>query len=148
MVQGRVPDLEKQERVAALRARGWTLTRIAGLMMISTQRVHQILSRKERRTTSWAVRCRDCRRKIVSRGVIHGETNMVLCLSCLAGHDEATFGERLMAHRLAAGMTRSELARKSGLTYWAIRVVEAGRSDPGEFDRKRLAEALGLDHIC
>jgi transcriptional regulator with XRE-family HTH domain len=47
-------------------------------------------------------------------------------LCCLANRPDATFGERLKAHRLAAGLTLKELARGAGLRYQNLSAYERG----------------------
>ena len=48
------------------------------------------------------------------------------CLDCLARHPEATFGQRLKAHRLAAGMTLRDLSRRIGIGRTQLSRYERG----------------------
>jgi transcriptional regulator with XRE-family HTH domain len=59
-----------------------------------------------------AVRCRECRRTIAPKGGPGRPNGMASCLTWLARHPEASFGERLRAHRLAAGLTLAALAQR------------------------------------
>jgi transcriptional regulator with XRE-family HTH domain len=58
-----------------------------------------------------------------------------------------TFGERLRALRLAAGMTQQALADSAGLAVSAVRVYEQGgrkRGEPTWASAIKLADALGV----
>jgi len=61
------------------------------------------------------------------------------------GADETLlFGEWLQLERTARGLTRTELADRSGVSYQQIRNLEIGESDnPQERTRHALEEALG-----
>jgi transcriptional regulator with XRE-family HTH domain len=48
------------------------------------------------------------------------------CLRCLAKHPEATFGDRLKAHRLAAGLSLAALAARCGVSYQRVADYERG----------------------
>ena len=59
---------------------------------------------------------------MIARGRVANKTAQdTYCLRCLAKHPKATFGERLKAYRVAAGLTRKELARRAQLP---LRVIE------------------------
>src|SRR5262245_1615213 len=53
-------------------------------------------------------------------------------------------GELLLRHRLAAGMTRDELAERAGLRRRSIQGLEQGENQPHRDTVQRLAVALGL----
>src|SRR4051812_50170548 len=55
------------------------------------------------------------------------------------------FGPLLRRHRLAAGLSQSELAERAGLSPDGIRALEAGRrATPRPYTVRALAEALAL----
>jgi transcriptional regulator with XRE-family HTH domain len=67
----------------------------------------------------------------------------VLCLSCLTRRPGATFGERLKAHRLAAGLTLEALAARCGMPYQCLSTYERGAQEPAWGNLVRLVGALG-----
>jgi ribosome-binding protein aMBF1 (putative translation factor) len=66
-----------------------------------------------------------------------------LCLACLARTPGATLADRLLAHRLAAGLTQKELAARVGTTKNVISgyELELYRARPAKL--RRLAKVLG-----
>jgi transcriptional regulator with XRE-family HTH domain len=54
----------------------------------------------------------------------------------------ATFGERLKAHREAAGLSQPQLAERSGVPVGTIRDYEQGRREPLLGAAAKLARAL------
>jgi DNA-binding XRE family transcriptional regulator len=87
--------------------------------------------------------CRACRAWVaVGRHSI--ESNRApLCLACLAVLPDAPFAERLKAHRLAAGLTQTELAGRSGVAEGSISMNERGQVTPGAASLARLVRVLG-----
>jgi hypothetical protein len=67
-----------------------------------------------------------------------------LCLSCLERAPGAAFGQRLKAHRLAAGLTALALARRAKVAAHLVRCYEKNLYHPGPAIRARLARALGV----
>lgn len=57
---------------------------------------------------------------------------------------DRNLGERLRHYRLAAGLTLSEVARRSGVSRSYLHQLEAGTSAPTVDRAARLAEALGI----
>lgn len=68
-----------------------------------------------------------------------------------AAYAEADAGYRLgvsvREHRAAAGMTQTELARRSGTSQPAIARLEAGGAEPTVATLRRIADALGVDLV-
>lgn len=57
---------------------------------------------------------------------------------------EIDFGERLNTMRKNAGMTRSKLCERTGISTTALSYYIAGRSEPTAYAIYRLALALGV----
>src|SRR5579871_1078084 len=57
---------------------------------------------------------------------------------------DATVGELLREHRLAAGLTQETLAERAGISARSIQAIERGTNKPHRDTVERLAEALGL----
>jgi hypothetical protein len=142
MPTGRQPDLGRYRRVAALHARGLPKPEIARRVGICRRRVGEILEVLALPPRS--VACCRCGALIVSPGALLRDARKALCLPCLGRPPAAPFGQRLKAHRLAAGLTRSELARRSGLYPASIQRYEDDGSHPGPENLVRLAKALGV----
>jgi transcriptional regulator with XRE-family HTH domain len=135
--QGRWPDPLRRRRVAELRARGLTLAEIARRLGITKQAVHQCLTRPPR-SQQPGVTCRGCGGVAVPAGARVRERGEGLCPACLRRRG-AAFGRLLRACRLAAGMNKAELARRSGLLPARLADYEAGRHRP---------RAAALDHLA
>jgi DNA-binding XRE family transcriptional regulator len=142
MVQGRKPDLKRRRRVAALRARGLSLTAIGRTLGVSHQCIQEMLQRMANPRVL-SVPCCACGRSIISDGALPGDKDTALCLPCLAARPKAPFGQRLKAHRLAAGLTQSELADRAGISAKSIWHYESQGMEPRERNRARLVEVLG-----
>jgi transcriptional regulator with XRE-family HTH domain len=56
-----------------------------------------------------------------------------------------SFGEKLTAFRIEAGMTRAELAERAGFDELTISVRESGEGEPGWSAVRALAKALGIN---
>jgi transcriptional regulator with XRE-family HTH domain len=91
-----------------------------------------------------AVACLECGRTI-ARGAGSIRTNgAAYCLDCLARHPEASFGERLKAHRLTAGLTMEALGKRVGVAHQPVCDYESGRSVPKWRALVKLVGVLGL----
>src|SRR5439155_10354349 len=94
--------------------------------------------------------CRECGREIAKFRAEAPRNSLAWCLECLGKHPEATFGERLKSHRLAAGMTQRELAEKVRLRQPSIAHYEADKGLPRQGNLAKLTRALGAgfrDHL-
>ncbi len=60
---------------------------------------------------------------------------------------ESAFGRVLVEYRRARGMSRSQLAEQSELSYPYVSQLETGLRKPSRDAARRLAEALGIDPI-
>ncbi len=134
-------SLARRAKARRLRARGLSLAQVGRLMGCTRQAVLSLLtpSRARPRPPQRCTGCRD------SLGPASGGQDRApaLCLPCLAKRPRARFAQRLRAHRLAAGLTRATLARKSGVRCETVTRLECGKR-PRQRTVERLAEALGV----
>jgi len=63
----------------------------------------------------------------------------------LRAQPDAPFAQRLKALRLAAGLSRTELAQRSGVAPGSLRAYEDGERSPHGYSVARLARVLGGD---
>jgi transcriptional regulator with XRE-family HTH domain len=68
----------------------------------------------------------------------------VPCLACLGKPGLYSPGDRIRAHRLAAGLSRAALARRAGVSRHQVGTAESGRHQPTPDTLRRLAKALGV----
>ena len=94
----------------------------------------------QRRVT---IACRECGNSIVKLSTTGYRKRMVWCLECLAKHPEATVGQRLLSHRLAAGMTQRELAEKAGIWRASVAWYERDKGMPRRDNLVKLTRVLG-----
>ena len=89
------------------------------------------------------ISCQDCG-KLITKFLksVYGN-GRVWCLDCLAKHPEAPFGQRLVSHRLAAGMTQRELAAKAGVFSASVAWYERDKGLPASDSLAKLARVLG-----
>ena len=60
---------------------------------------------------------------------------------------ESAFGRVLVEYRRARGMSRSQLAERSELSYPYVSQLETGLRKPSRDAARRLADALGIDPL-
>ncbi|MBV9123920.1 MAG: helix-turn-helix domain-containing protein [Planctomycetes bacterium] len=142
MVSGRKPNEERRRQVAEARGRGLSLREIGERLGIAWQTVQRIVQALER-SQNRSVPCSRCGTAIFSAGALPRDAHNALCLTCLARPPEVSFGQRLKAYRLAAGLTRAELGRRVGLRSGTISSYEEDRRRPRGKMITRLVEVLG-----
>jgi transcriptional regulator with XRE-family HTH domain len=142
MVQGRNLNIERRCAVAELRQQGLSLAEIGHRLGITRQRVSQLLKRFTFPRVR-AIPCSACGEPIVSTGALPDDQGTALCLDCLAQRPQAPFAQRLGAQRLAAGLTRAELARRAGMSNEGIRGLERHGRKPQPETLARLVGVLG-----
>jgi transcriptional regulator with XRE-family HTH domain len=81
-------------------------------------------------------------------GLLPRDQDDALCLPCLAKRPDAPFGQRLKAFRLAAGMSKVELVRRSGLRLNTIHYSETGREEPQWASLTWLIEVPGVGLVA
>jgi transcriptional regulator with XRE-family HTH domain len=144
MVRGSKPNQEYRQRIAELRRRGLSLSEIGRQLGVSRQSVHQTLRRiAQAPAATVRVTCVACGCEILSTNSIREYGGKVHCLPCLQQRPDLPFGPRLQAHRLAAGLTRSDLGRLSGIDSSHIAYLENRCLKPRLRTLARLVQVLG-----
>jgi transcriptional regulator with XRE-family HTH domain len=143
MPSGRKPDLERRRQVLHLRDKGLSLNDIARRFGVTKQAVWSLLNHRPQRTAARAVACSACGAMIVSPGALRRDASDALCLACLRERPAVSFALRLKALRLAAGLSRTELAARSGVAAGSLRAYEDGQRKPHQRSATRVARVLG-----
>jgi transcriptional regulator with XRE-family HTH domain len=137
------PDDPSPRALAELRDQGLTVAEIASQLGVSSYRIRQALKNPTHRNGADPVRCTDCATELAPSGATASETRSALCIPCLGKRPVTTFAQRLLACRLAAGLSRGQVAARAGGSESTIRNYEAGRYEPGHARRIALANVLG-----
>jgi transcriptional regulator with XRE-family HTH domain len=130
--------------MAELRRQGLSLSEIGRRFGVTKQAVHWALGPLRHRPIP-SVRCTGCGRPFVSAGALPDNGAAALCLPCLRRRPRATFGQRLRAYRMAAGLTRAELARRVGVSETAVHSCERDKGTPRPGTLAKLARVLGQE---
>jgi transcriptional regulator with XRE-family HTH domain len=117
------PDRKRQ--AAVLRAKGLSLTEIGRRLGCSKQAVDGLLRRAQGARAPEHVTCRACGAVLCAARQGMWSTRYALCLACLP--PDAGFGQRLLAFRLARGLTCEELAHRLGERLATVRRWEYRR---------------------
>jgi transcriptional regulator with XRE-family HTH domain len=129
--------------VARLREQGLTAAEIAARLGVGRAAVSNML-RRMGRGGALPVRCPDCGATVLAaQHPGSRQQRAPPCLPCLAKRPDATFGVRLKAHRLAAGLTCDQLGAEAGVSGTMITHYETGRCDPTPELLARLVGVLG-----
>jgi helix-turn-helix protein len=111
--------------------------------VVSTLRT---IARSRERVRS--VACAGCREPIISAGCLPSDRGSALCLDCLAQRPGVPFGRRLLAFRLAAGMTRAELEAAAGFIAGTVQRYEKQGDTPRWHRVVRLILVLGVQLVA
>jgi hypothetical protein len=103
--RGRKPDTDRRQAVALLLAQGLSFTEIGNRLGITRQCAQQVLKASGYLVELPGICCFGCGTVIVKGRGPWLHNGPVYCLVCLAKTPNALFGQRLKAHRLAAGLT-------------------------------------------
>jgi transcriptional regulator with XRE-family HTH domain len=141
--KGSRPNEARRRQVARLRDAGLTLAEIGERLGVSHVAVCCMLQRMGHESPPAVFTCAGCRRKVASSAALPADCGAALCLPCLRKRPGAPFAQRLRALRLAAGLTKKELARRAGLTRLVVRKYEAGSLRPRPASLTRLVGVLG-----
>jgi transcriptional regulator with XRE-family HTH domain len=138
---GRRPNLEQRRRVAALRAEGLTLAEIGRRLGMTRQLVHHYVHKSL--PGSPPPTCGRCGSRVGPDTPGYRYTRPAVCPACVTADPAATFAERLESFRVAAGLTREELADRAGLCGAAVSGYERGLWRPRRGSLAALARVLG-----
>jgi hypothetical protein len=89
-----------------------------------------------------SVHCSACQAIVSTRHFQRRTVSEVLCRACLAARPDAPFALRLRSHRLAAGLSRSEVQAAAGLAVGRLKSLEERGAKPRARTRARLAKVL------
>ena len=142
MVSGRNPNWVLRRKAAEMRFQGLTLQQIANHLGVTRQAIHSALQ-PPRGGRPFNLRCKLCAAELNLNGASPRDAATALCLNCLACRPRLPFARRLQAFRLAAGLTRAQLARKAGITSTSIQNYESDRLEPKWSQLAKLIRALG-----
>src|SRR5262245_30723877 len=97
------PDHRRRARAARLRAQGLTFAEIGRRMGVTHQAARSLVNghRTGRHDGRPPVLCRECQTELNPAASMKRDHLTALCPDCAS---DASFAERLMAHRLAAGL--------------------------------------------
>jgi hypothetical protein len=127
-----------------LRSEGWSLRRIGDRFGITWQAVQQRLRMIGPRAPRHIVmRCHACGEAAGRMALKAERLRPVLCLPCLGRTPTTTFGQRLLAHRVAAGITIRDLALRTGVSARLLRRYELNDHRPSRECLARLAAVFG-----
>jgi transcriptional regulator with XRE-family HTH domain len=140
-----ISDVASRKRIAALRAKGLTLSQIGNLLGVTKQAIQRVLNLD---ALPKRIRCRECESEINPAGAMPRDDRQVLCLPCLESSSGASFGEHLQAYRLAAGLRVAALAKLAGVNPCYISLYEEGRVESAAWSiQRRLFQALGVELV-
>jgi transcriptional regulator with XRE-family HTH domain len=124
---GRRGDPQRRRQAARLRAEGWSLPQIARALGITKQAVHLLLHPRGEPAAQANLCCQDCGKPICPMRPGMRSTRRSVCLDCLARRPVVDFGQRLVALRLARGLTGRELAQALGVPPGTVSTRESSR---------------------
>jgi transcriptional regulator with XRE-family HTH domain len=148
MPAGRPPDLKRRRLIATMRAHGLSASAIGRALGVTYQAIQCTLRSIDNPKPPRTAACEGCGRAIAFEGLLPRDQEGALCLPCLAERPKVPFGQRLKAFRLAAGMTKEELARRSGLDRNTIHDYETGQTEPIWPRLTRLIKVLGVGLVA
>jgi DNA-binding XRE family transcriptional regulator len=138
-------DDENRRAMAALRATGLTLVEIGRQLGVHPKRVARVLKKVQVKQGMNPITCIECHAIIDSPAVQRCDAGETLCLQCLARCPDAPFGRRLRALRLAAGLTRGQLAGRAAMSETTVGTYERGQGFPGRSTLQALVRVLGSE---
>jgi DNA-binding XRE family transcriptional regulator len=142
--RGRPPSFKKRSLVLSLAAEGWTRRQIADHLRVTPEWVRSILAEHGMAVSLQILRCGQCGAVLAKGHMAYQGEQAAVCLSCLQSMQDATFSQRLKAHRLARNFSLAELSTRSGLSRAAIGSYERGLTHPSPSSAGKLAHALGI----
>jgi transcriptional regulator with XRE-family HTH domain len=144
---GRRPDLERRARAVALRAQGLTLKEVGYELGISRQAAGQLL-RATGASPLGVILCAGCGAGVAWPTLRGRLPSTVLCRACVEQSPGATFGQRLRAYRLAAGLNPAALAKQARVREKSIGEYERDQAKPSRKELARLVRVLGAGLVA
>jgi DNA-binding IscR family transcriptional regulator/DNA-binding XRE family transcriptional regulator len=142
MARGRPPDHERRRLVAEMLGQGLTLAEIGRQLGISRQAVFSLIDYAPFPAPR-GVPCTACGVLIPFPTPTPTDRPGALCLACLGRTPGATAEQRLRAYRLAAGLSRADLAWLAGVRPGAAERAEREQGGMNPDTLTRLARVLG-----
>ena len=138
---GALPDHKQRRRADALRALVLSFAEVGRRLGVTKQAAwHMIVIGLAAHTAG--VHCSACQAIISTRHIQLRTVGEVLCRPCLVACPDAPFALRLRSHRLAAGLSRSEVQAAAGLAVGCLKNLEDRGAKPQARTRARLAKVL------
>jgi DNA-binding XRE family transcriptional regulator len=128
--------------MAKLRATGLSYRKIGQRLGVTRQCIHATL-KKSGPVGLASIVCCACGRQIGPRRGVSPDP--VFCLGCLPS--DASFGQRLRAYRVAAGLTQRTLAAQVDLNSTSIIGYERGKYLPRTQTLAKLIRVLGIEWL-
>jgi DNA-binding XRE family transcriptional regulator len=122
---------------------GLSVADVGNGLGVQPDRLHRTLAVQRQADQPRPVCCSRCKKVVASRDHLASDALVVFCLPCLRKRPDATFAERLIACRLAAGLTRGQVAARVGGSENTILSYEFGRHKPGPVRLAALVQLLG-----
>jgi transcriptional regulator with XRE-family HTH domain len=138
MPAGRPPDYAQRHRLAKLRSRGLTLKEIGRKLGVTRQAVSDLMKTALLEIPR-GVPCSASRRLIPTPAADRAQA---LCLDCLRNTPSVTQEQRLLAYRLAAGLSRGDVAHLAGV--YPDAVCNARGAAATARTLARIARVLGM----
>src|SRR5262245_37741555 len=123
---GSRPDWQRRQLVADLRGQGLSLEEIGQRLGVSRQAVSALIRYADLSAPS-GIPCTACGALIPTPAAWPQDRPGALCLPCLEQRPDAPFPQRLRAFRLAAGLTRADVAWLAGVGEAHAQDAELGR---------------------
>jgi hypothetical protein len=141
---GRRPNWTRRRQMVRLRDQGLTHVEIGRRLGVTTQCVQITLRKIDRGAPRQAVvLCYACHQEAGRLERKGPKARPVLCLRCLEKLPATPWGERLLAHRIAAGLTARGLALRLGIPASTLISYECGRASAPPGRLAALEAALG-----
>ena len=142
---GKMPaDSSRKEQIEKLVAKGWNFEQIAQHLGCTPEGARYHINGRGARVQRHTA-CGRCGAVITSLPIHHPRDKSALCLACLRNEPDPTFGQRLKAYRLAAGLSLEEVSRRTAAPKKSLLAYERGIDTPGTWRSVALlAKVLGI----
>jgi DNA-binding XRE family transcriptional regulator len=145
--RGPKPDEARRQAVAVLRAQGLSFAQIGARLGMSRECAWELFKRSGLSVCGPGIQCCACGAEIASRTGAGQPNGRVRCLTCVATDPAATFGQRLKAHRVAAGLTLQRLSELTGINFHTLGDYEQERMMPNWLNVMPLIRFFGVSLV-